>query len=150
MYKGDKKQFGKTELMTMEKRKSNLNIRTPDEKADNLYKEKPMPGTLVYNTYCVSCHQRNGKGDGNRFPPLDSSEWVTGDKKILIDVVLNGLNKSITVKGKPYNNLMPQHRFLRNEDLAQVLTYIRQRFNNNADSVTAAQVKQGRIKTANQ
>jgi len=45
---------------------------------------------------------------------------------------------------------MPQHRFLRNEDLAQVLTYIRQRFNNNADSVTAAQVKQGRIKTANQ
>ena len=148
MYKGNRNQFGKAELMAMEKRKSNLNIRPPDEIADNLYKEKPMPGALVYNTYCVSCHQRNGKGDGNRFPPLDSSEWVTGDKEILIDVVLNGLNKSITVKGKPYNNLMPQHRFLRNEDLAQVLTYIRQRFNNNADSVTAVQVKQKRVRSA--
>ena len=104
MYKGDKNKFGKAELAAMEKRKLNSNIRTPDEINDNLYKDKPIPGAQVYHTYCVSCHQRNGKGDGNRFPPLDSSEWVNGDKKKLIDVVLNGLNEPITVKGKPYNN----------------------------------------------
>ena len=65
---------------------------------------------------------------------------VNGDKKRLIDVVLNGLDKPIEVKGKPYNNLMPQHSFLRDEDLAQVLTYIRKRFNNNSDSITVKDV----------
>jgi glucose/arabinose dehydrogenase/cytochrome c553 len=144
MYKGDKNKFGKNELAAMEKRKSNSNIRTPVEINDNLYKDKAIPGSQVYNTYCVSCHQRNGKGDGSRFPPLDSSEWVSGDKKRLIEVVLNGLSKAIEVKGKPYINLMPQHSFLRDEDIAQVLTYIRQHFNNNKDSVTAAEVKKAR------
>ncbi len=144
MYKGDKKKFGKDELASMEKRKLNSNIRTPDEINDNLYKDKAVPGAEVYNIYCVSCHQRNGKGDGNRFPPLDSSEWVYGNKKRLINVVLNGLNEPITVKGKPYNNLMPQHSFLKDEDIAQVLTYIRQHFNNNSNAVTAKEVSEVR------
>ena len=140
MYKGDKNKFGKDELAAMEKRKLNSNIRTPDEINDNLYKDNAIPGAQVYNTYCVSCHQRNGKGDGSRFPPLDSSEWVNGDKKRLIEVVLNGLDKPIEVKGKPYNNLMPQHSFLRDEDIVQVLTYIRQHFNNNSSNITSDEV----------
>ena len=111
---------------------------------DNLYKGKAIPGEQVYSIYCVSCHQRNGKGDGNRFPPLDSSEWVMGDKKRLIEVVLNGLNKPIEVKGKPFNNLMPPYSFLRDEELAQVLTYIRQHFNNNSSAVTIEDVSEVR------
>ena len=146
MYKGDKSKFGKGELAAMDKRKMLSNIRTPDEVNDNLYKGTALPGERVYSVYCVSCHQRNGKGDANRFPPLDSSEWVMGDKKRLMDVVMNGLNKPIQVKGKPYNNLMPQFSFLRDEELAQVLTYIRQRFNN-ASAVTVAEVSEFR-KTA--
>ncbi len=146
MYKGDKGNFGKEQLAAMEQRKLNANIRTPDEVADNLYKDKAIPGAQVYNTYCISCHQHNGHGDGNRFPPLDSSEWVNGDKQKLIDVVLNGLNIPITVKGKPYNNLMPQHSFLRDEDIAQVLNYIRQHFNNNTDVITVGEVKKVRGK----
>jgi glucose/arabinose dehydrogenase/mono/diheme cytochrome c family protein len=144
MYKGDKNKFGKVELASMEKRKLYSNIRTPDELNDNLYKDKALPGAQVYNTYCIFCHQHNGKGDGNRFPPLDSSEWVIGDKKNLIDIVLNGLNKQIEVKGKPYNNLMPQHSFLRDEDIAEVLTYIRQNFKNNSSAVTGREVSKVR------
>jgi mono/diheme cytochrome c family protein len=140
MYKGDKNKFGGAELATMEKRKRLSNIRTPDEVKDNLYKDKVIPGANIYSIYCASCHQRNGKGDGNRFPPLDSSEWVIGDKKRLMDVVLNGLNKPIQVKGKPYNNLMPQFSFLRDEELAEVLTYIRTHFNNNSSAVTVEEV----------
>jgi glucose/arabinose dehydrogenase/mono/diheme cytochrome c family protein len=146
MYKGDKNKFGKSELEAMEKRKLKSNIRTPDEVNDNLYKGKATPGAQVYNYYCVSCHQHNGKGDGNRFPPLDSSEWVNGDKKKLIDAVLNGLNKPIIVKDKPYSGVMPQHSFLKDEDIAQVLSYIRQRFNNNSDSVSTAEVKTIRLR----
>ncbi|MEJ7768309.1 MAG: c-type cytochrome [Chitinophagaceae bacterium] len=144
LYKGDKTKFGEAELAVMEKRKALSNIRTPDEVNDNLYKGTALPGEQVYNIYCVSCHQRNGKGDGNRFPPLDSSEWVNGDKKRLIDVVLNGLNKPIEVKGRPYNNLMPQHSFLKDEDIAQVLTYIRQHFNNFSSAVTVKEVSEVR------
>jgi cytochrome c len=44
------------------KEKLNSNIRTPDEVNDDLYKDKPIPGSQVYNYYCISCHQRNGKG----------------------------------------------------------------------------------------
>src|SRR5436190_23486321 len=145
MYKGDKNQFGKAELADMEKRKLKSNIRTPDEVNDNLYKGKATPGAQVYNYFCVSCHQHNGKGDGERFPPLDSSEWVNGDKKKLIDAVLNGLNKPIIVKDKSYSGVMPQHSFLKDEDIAQVLSYIRQRFNNNNDSVSTAEVKKIRM-----
>jgi len=54
------------------------------------------------------------------------------------------LNEPITVNGKSYNNLMPQHSFLRDEDIAQVLTYIRKRFNNNLDSVLPHEVQKVR------
>ncbi len=140
MYKGDKTHFGKEQLSEMEKRKANSNIRTPDEVNDNIYKDKGLPGTQVFNTYCISCHQHNGKGDGSRFPPVENSDWVNGDRKRLISVVLNGLNKPIEVNGKIFNSLMPQHSFLKDEEIAQVLTYIRQHFNNNSDSITSHEV----------
>ena len=143
MYQGDKNKFGSEELAAMEKRKTFSNIRTPDELKDNLYKDKALPGEKVYSIYCASCHQRNGKGDGNRFPPLDSSEWVMGDKKRLVDVVMNGLNRPIQVKGKPFNNLMPPFSFLRDEELAQVLTYIRQHFNNSG-AITVEEISEFR------
>lgn len=140
MYKGDRNKFGSAELAAMEKRKANSSIRTPDAVKDNIYKDKGLPGAQVFNTYCISCHQHNGKGDGNRFPPVENSDWVNGDKKKLIGVVLNGLNEPIEVNGKTYNSPMPQHSFLKDEEIAQVLTYIRKHFNNNMDSITSLEV----------
>ncbi|MBZ5859322.1 PQQ-dependent sugar dehydrogenase [Flavihumibacter profundi] len=150
MYKGDKKDFGPGQLVAMEKRKENPNIRTPDEIKDNLFKEKGLPGSQVYNFYCQSCHQHNGKGDGSRFPPLENSDWVTGNKGRLISVLLNGLNQPIVVNGKTYNSLMPQHSFLKDNEIAQVLTYIKKHFNQSKDSVSAEEVKTVRIKTSKQ
>ena len=95
-----------------------------------------MAGSKVYGVYCSACHQRNGLGDSQRFPPLAGSEWVTGDKKKLITVLLKGLEGPIEVKGQSYNNAMPQHSFLKDEDIAEVLTHIRQNFGNTADAVT--------------
>ncbi len=140
MYKGDKDKFGVAELAAMEKRKGNSNIRTPDQVNDNIYKDKGLPGTQVFNTYCISCHQHNGKGDGSRFPTVANSDWVNGDKKRLISAVLNGINGPIEVNGKSYNSPMPQHSFLKDEEIAQVLTYIRKHFNNNPDSITSKEV----------
>jgi len=148
MYKGDKKKFGQAALAEMEKRKTLQHLRMPDENNDNLYKGKAVPGQQIYITYCSSCHQRNGKGDGNRFPPLEGSEWVTGDKKRLIKVVLNGLNDPIEVKGKPYNNLMPPHSFLKDEEIAEVVSYIRKRFNG-LDSIKPKEVSMARKSSNN-
>jgi mono/diheme cytochrome c family protein len=58
----------------------------------------------------------------------------------LIKVVLNGLEGPIEVKGQPYNNVMPQHSFLRDEDVARVLTYIRQSFGNKASTIQPEEV----------
>lgn len=140
-YKGDRKEFYQSALAEMEKRKLLSHIRTPDIINDNLDKDKPVAGGKIYSVYCAACHQRNGKGDSQRFPPLSGSEWVTGDKKKLIEVVLKGLEGPIEVKGSPYNNIMPQHNFLNDEEISEVLTHIRQNFENNADAVSTDEVK---------
>ena len=145
MFKGDKNKFGAQQLAAMEKEKSNSHIRMPDELNDNLDKDKPSSAAKLYDTYCRMCHQQNGKGDGARFPPLDSSEWVIGDKKRLINLVLNGVQGPIDVKGKSYDGTMPMHAFLSDNDLAVVLTYVRRSFGNAADSVNAEEV--GRIRS---
>lgn len=144
MYTGEKDNFGEEQLAQMEKRKSLSHIRTPDEVNDNLDKGIVVAGEKIYNTYCGACHQRNGLGDNSRFPPLADSEWVIGDKKRLIEVVLKGLEGPIEVKGQSYNNVMPQHSFLKNEDVAQVLTYIRQNFGNTANAVSPEEVNEVR------
>ena len=101
-------------------------------------------GEQIYRTYCVACHQNDGKGDGSRFPPLDSSEYVLGDKQRLINILLNGLQETITVKDKQYNDLMPAHNFLSDDDLALVLTFIRQNFSNNASEITSDEIAKER------
>ncbi|MEP7259484.1 MAG: c-type cytochrome, partial [Flavitalea sp.] len=149
MYKGDRKNFAPAQLTAMEKRKTTSNnIRTPDEVADNLNRGKAVAGSEIYFTYCSVCHQQDGKGDGNRFPPLEKSEWVTGDKSRLIKVVLNGLQGSIEINGKSYNNAMPSHSFLNDMQVAEALTYIRANFSNGATPVTAEEVKKLRGKAA--
>lgn len=141
MYKGDKNDFGEVQLASMEERKTLSHIRTPDEVEDNLDRGVAVEGAKIFNTYCATCHQRNGQGDSQRFPTLVGTKWVLGDKSELIEVILNGLEGPIEVKGKPYNSLMPQHSFLSDEDVAQVLTYVRQNFGNNASEVSANEVR---------
>lgn len=128
MYKGEKDAFGAAELAAMEARKSRTYIKTPDEERDNLRQGDELSGRILYTTYCAACHQRNGKGDNNRFPPLTDSEWVSGDADRLIDVVLNGMQGEIQVNGRSYNGLMPQNQHLDDLAIASILTYIRSRF----------------------
>ena len=148
MFKGDKATFGDKELAGMEERKkTSAHIKHPDEKADNLQKNVASGGEQLFKTYCVACHLNDGKGDGLRFPPLDSSEYVLGDKNRLISVLLNGLNGPITVKGKQWNNVMPSHSFLTDEQVAMILTYIRSNFGNNALAITTEEVAAQRAQT---
>lgn len=144
MFTGDKGQFGQGDLASMEARKELAHIRTPHETDDNIQKDLVGNGEELYYLYCGACHQQNGKGASGRFPPLANTDWVTGDKQRLIEVVLNGLEGSIDVNGVTYNNVMPQHSFLSDDDMAEVLTYIRQNFGNTASEITAEEVAEVR------
>ncbi|WP_395802771.1 c-type cytochrome [Daejeonella sp.] len=147
MYKGDKKNFGTKQLAGMAARKlTSPNVKTPDPEKDNLMRGQLAAGSKLYNTYCASCHQQNGKGDGTRFPPVAESEWVNGDKKTLIELVLNGLSGPITVKGVGYNEAMPPHSYLKDTEIAQILTYLRSSFGNNASFVSPNEVARYRKK----
>lgn len=141
MYKGDKDKFGEAQLAQMEARKSRSYIKTPDEVKDNLGKGGEMEGLILYNSYCQGCHQRDGKGDNNRYPPLTGSDWLAGDKNKLISAIMYGLQGEIKVNGKTYNGLMPAHGgFLDDHAIASIATYVKKRFNKENTSITSQEV----------
>ena len=103
--------------------------------------QKMSLGDSVYSQYCVACHQSDGRGVTGAFPTLHQTEWVQGEKLALVSIIINGMQGPIVVKGEEYNNVMPQHGFLSNEEVAAVLTYVRNSFGNNASEVTVEDVK---------
>jgi glucose/arabinose dehydrogenase len=147
MYKGDKTKFGAAQLAQMEKRKSRSYIKTPDPIKDDLHLGAQLEGRILYGTYCASCHQGDGKGDNNRYPPLAGSDWVTGDKDKLIDVMLNGLQGEIKVNGNTWNGVMPAHGgYLDDHAIASIASYIRNGFGNRVSGVTSLDVDKVRKK----
>lgn len=106
--------------------------------------QKELSGKLLYNNYCVSCHQQDGKGLADVFPPLLMAEQVTGSKSLFIDIVLNGRTGPMQVKGKTYDQTMPSFNFLSDEELKDVLTYVRMQFANKVDSISKADVVKAR------
>ena len=144
MFKGDREAFGESHLSKMEARKQMPNIKTPDEVLDDLTPLIAEAGSQLYGQHCSACHMADGKGDGIRFPPLDQSEWVQGEKDRLIEVVLKGLEGPITVKGETFLGAMPPLDYLTDKEIADVLTYIRTSFGNNAVGVREDEVSRVR------
>lgn len=89
---------------------------------------------------CQACHQPNGLGLPPAFPPLNT-EYVTGDPKRLVAIILKGVMGPITVNGTQYNNVMPgQEAVLNNQKVAAIASYVRNSFGNSASQVTPEQV----------
>lgn len=103
-------------------------------------------GQKVYLQYCLACHQMDGGGVPNMNPPLIKTSYVTGDKVRLIKVVLNGFAQSVDIDGESYSNNMPPQAFLKDQEIADVLTYVRNSFTNKGTAITVTQVKAVRAK----
>jgi len=101
--------------------------------------ESADEGARVYSSVCVTCHQADGRGLPNVFPPLAGSDYLMSDKDRSIRILLNGLKGPITVNGKAFNSEMPKPN-LTDEQIASVLTYVRGNFENQGDAVTVADV----------
>jgi mono/diheme cytochrome c family protein len=103
-------------------------------------------GQIVYKAQCLACHQSDGGGVPNMNPPLIKTTWVLGDKKKLVSVVMKGLNDPIVIEDEEFHNPMPPHTQLTDQQIADVLTFVRNNFGNKASAVTPAEVKAVRAK----
>jgi mono/diheme cytochrome c family protein len=101
-------------------------------------------GKKVYETTCLPCHQADGSGVPGLNPPLKKTKWVLGDKKDLINIVLKGMDTEIEIDGEYFDNPMPSQAHLSDQEIADVLTFIRSNFDNKASAVTPAEVKKQR------
>ncbi|UOQ77583.1 cytochrome c [Hymenobacter sp. 5516J-16] len=105
-----------------------------------------VAGKTIYARNCLTCHQADGGGVDGMNPPLTNTTYVLGDKTRLVKVILNGLQDE-DIDGEPYNNVMPAFDILTDQEIADVLTFVRSNFGNKASEVTAAEVKT--IRTTN-
>jgi glucose/arabinose dehydrogenase len=137
------------------------NLETDEEMDASLpvYKENPKPldllseewnhpvdeqefaeGQTLYVRHCQVCHGPEGQGSADMYPPLANTQWVTGDKARLIRTILLGLSEPIEVNGKIYNQEMPAFQYLNDQEVADILTYIRNSFGNSAGAVIPGEV----------
>jgi len=102
------------------------------------------PGQKLYGRYCLTCHQADGGGVPNMQPPIAGGSWVKGDPKALALFVLTGGFNSAERKDSAVDNVMPGFPQLTDEDLAEILSYIRAKFGGGASPVTATEVSEAR------
>jgi mono/diheme cytochrome c family protein len=131
---------------------------TPEEIETSLTgteRELFMKGREIYSLdgYCGTCHQPDGNGlTAAGFPPLAETRWVNGNEERLIKLTLNGLSGPIEVLGREYPGNVPMTPFggmLNNEEVAAVLTYVRNAFGNEASAITPEKVEEVRVATSN-
>ncbi len=103
-------------------------------------------GKRLFGTYCVACHKQDGLGVPGQYPPLAGSEWVTGPPARLKRILLNGLTGPVTVKGEVFGKEnMPAWgdngpTKLKDDQIAAVLTFLRQKMNDGAGPITPEEV----------
>ena len=109
-----------------------------------------IAGKAIYakEGYCITCHQPDGRGlSASGFPPIVGTNWVTGSDERLIKLVLKGLHGPIEVLGTKYAGQVPMTPFeglLKDDEVAAVITYVRNAFGHKASVVTPGKVKEVR------
>ncbi len=96
-----------------------------------------VDGKALYAAQCAACHQASGAGLPGVFPPLDGSEWVQGEPRVLANILLHGITGEITVKGNKYQGAMPAFPQLSDAELAGIASFIRSNWSNKAEPLQA-------------
>lgn len=132
-----------------------VNYRAPKhlaKKYHNLYKK----GSQIFQreSHCATCHLTNGQGNGVVYPTLVGSPWVTGSEERLVKLALHGMWGKLTVRGKTYDparGVPPMTAFrdlLKDDELAAVLTFVRNTWGNKASVIDAKTVTRVRAETS--
>jgi nitrite reductase (NO-forming) len=107
-----------------------------------------VAGGTLYKTYCMGCHQAEGQGMQGTFPPLAKSDYLMTDKSRAVETIVNGLTGAIEVNGQRYNGVMPPMGHLKDDQIADILSYVRHSWGNDGDVVSAAEVAAVRATTS--
>jgi nitrite reductase (NO-forming) len=117
----------------------------PEEKRDiptaQNMEERIKFGKETYMSVCQSCHMADGSGLEGAFPPVADSDYLQENPMRGVNAVVHGLTGEITVNGETYNGVMPRQR-LSNEEVANVITYLLNNFENGGGKVTPQEVEQ--------
>ncbi|CAN5202821.1 hypothetical protein BH09GEM1_BH09GEM1_46810 [soil metagenome] len=101
----------------------------------------PVDGAKLFATTCAACHQVSGEGLEDKYPPLNGSEWVTGDEAKLIRIVMHGLSGPVDVAGQTFDGAMPAWGgVLKDAEIAAVTSYVRNAWGNKAAPITSTAV----------
>jgi nitrite reductase (NO-forming) len=100
-------------------------------------------GKTLYGAYCQSCHGDQGQGVEGVFPPLAKSDYLMADKKRAIQSVLYGVSGEIKVNGQTYNQAMAGFDG-KDEEISDILNYIRNSFGNKGGAINPEEVKAAR------
>lgn len=102
--------------------------------------ERIQHGKRVFEGTCMACHQSNGEGVAGAFPPLAKSDFLNANRKRAMQIVAGGLTGPVTVNGKTFNSVMPAQQ-LSDEDIANVLTYVYNSWENSGGEILPTEVK---------
>ena len=103
-------------------------------------KNKLQETNEVYTMYCQNCHMADGKGLEGTYPSIIKSGFLTDPKKA-INIILKGQSGEIVVNGVKFNAIMPAQDYLTDDQIASVLSFVRNNFGNKGSKITPAQVK---------
>jgi nitrite reductase (NO-forming)/hydroxylamine reductase len=98
-------------------------------------------GKDLYLKNCSACHQPTGAGLAGAFPPLANADYLKKtDRRVVIEGVIKGLQGEIVVNGQKYNSVMPNLAYLKDDEVAAILSYVFNSWGNDGSMVTAAEV----------
>lgn len=98
-------------------------------------------GKDVYTTNCIDCHMADGIDPQDTYPPLAKSDYLMKPADTLINIILQGQNGEVVVNGKKYNDDMQALGYLSDEQISDVLNYVRNSWGNKMDAITPPQIK---------
>ena len=116
---------------------------SPEQKQSFDLKSSMVKGKEIYISNCISCHMENGEGIEEVYPPLAKSDYLMADKKRSIVQVLKGAKGQMKVNGKVYDSEMASID-LSDQEVSDVLNYVRNSFGNKGAAVTPDEVKASR------
>jgi mono/diheme cytochrome c family protein len=85
-------------------------------------------GEMMFNEYCVGCHQVGGTGVPGEYPRLAGRvNKIASDPRgrtFLAELMLTGMSGTITVDSRKILGIMPDFDDLKDEELAAILNYV--------------------------
>jgi nitrite reductase (NO-forming) len=106
--------------------------------------EQIAAGKQLFTGTCSVCHQANGEGLPNVFPPLAKSDYLAADPKRAMTIVTHGLTGKIKVNGHEYDSVMPPMAQLTDDEVANILTYVLNSWDNPGGQISKEEVAKAR------